>query len=120
MLNNFDKNKSPFKVPENYFRDFNSGIMDKLPQKELPKAKIVPLWRRIAPWTAVAAAFCGVLFMLGVFDKGTLSDSDAFADSKGLVANSGIAVSSSMEDDYFSFLEDEVANMEYRELMFDN
>lgn len=46
MLDNFDKSKKPFKVPENYFENFNNRIMDQLPSKEEPKAKIVPLWRK--------------------------------------------------------------------------
>lgn len=109
MLENIDKNKSPFKVPENYFENFNTEIMSKLPTKEEKKEKIVPLWRKIVPWTAVAAIFFGVLFITGVFRQGTQLDS---------IVTSSIA-SNSIEEDYFLFLEDEVAEAQYREIVFD-
>lgn len=111
MLENIDKNKNPFKVPENYFENFNADIMSKLPTKEEKKAKIVPLWRKVVPWTAVAAVFFGVLFMTGVFKQGT-----SFMQPNS-VMTSGVA-SSSLEDDYFLFLEDEVADANFREMMY--
>jgi len=118
MLDNFDKNKNPFKIPENYFENFNNEIMGKLPEKEIEKAKIVPLWKKIVPWTAVAAAFFGILFTTGVFNRSTVADPTAIG-GHDTVISSGIA-SSSIEDDYFLFIEDEVANARYREIMFSN
>lgn len=112
MLENIDKNKNPFKVPENYFENFNSEMMDKLPTKEEKKTKIVSLWRKIVPWTAVAAMLFGALFMTGVIKQGT-------TDSMQLnsIISSSIA-SNSLEEDYFLFLEDEVADAQYKEMMF--
>lgn len=113
MLENIDKNKNPFKVPENYFENFNTEIMSKLPTKEEKKTKIAPLWRKIVPWTAVAAMFFGILFITGVFKQG---DNTMQINS---VVSSGVA-SNSLEEDYFLFLEDEVADAKYREIMFSN
>lgn len=110
MLENFDKNKNPFKVPENYFENFNSSIMEKLPEKESKKAKIVPLWKKVLPWTAAAAIFCGVIFTTGILDKGTASDP---------VITNGLT-SSSLEEDYYLFVEDEVAKSQYKEMMYSN
>lgn len=111
MLVNFDKKRSPFKVPENYFENFNAEIMTKLPAKE-PKKKVVPMWKKIVPWTAVAAALFGVLFMTGVFRQGggTVGQTNS-------VLSSGIA-SNSVEEDYILFLEDEVSDAYYKEMMF--
>lgn len=111
MLDNFDKTKNPFKVPENYFENFNREIMENLPAKE-NKAKIIPLWKKVLPWTAAAAIFCGVLFTTGVLEKSSKTD----------LTNPNVTVSqnlsSSLEDDYFLFLEDEVVKSQYKEMIY--
>lgn len=117
MLEKFDKNNNPFKVPENYFENFNSEIMGKLPEKQAKKVKIVSLWKKIVPWTAVAAVFFGILFTTGVFNQGV--GTATITDQYDAMISNGIA-SSSMEDDYFLFIEDEVANAKYREMMYSN
>lgn len=108
MLDNFDKTKSPFKVPENYFENFNREIMESLPAKE-NKAKIIPLWKKVLPWTAAAAIFCGVIFTTGVLDKSSKADSNVTISPN---------LSSSLEDDYFLFLEDEVVKSQYKEMVY--
>ncbi|WP_108822773.1 hypothetical protein [Dysgonomonas sp. Marseille-P4361] len=113
MLEKFDKNSNPFKVPENYFENFNAEIMTKLPAKETQK-KVIPMWKKVFPWTAVAAALFGVLFMTGVFRQGTGTTGQT-----NIYLSSGIA-SNSVEEDYFLFLEDEVSDAYYKEIMFSN
>jgi hypothetical protein len=108
MLDNFDKTKKPFKVPENYFENFNGSIMEKLPAKD-NKAKIVPLWKKVLPWTAAAAIFCGVLFTTGVLKK-------SYPDDQPVAISA--TLSSSLEDDYFLFLEDEVVKLQYQEAIY--
>lgn len=120
MLEKIDKNKNPFKVPENYFENFNADIMSKLPEKQIKQVKIVPLWREIVPWTAVAAIFFGILFTTGIFYQSTVTTPSAFMEQDDTVILNGIASSSSMEDDYFLFIEDEVSNAKYREIMYSN
>jgi len=114
MLDNFDKNKNPFKVPENYFRDFNVEIMEKLPAK----AKRVPLWRKMVPATAVAAVFGGILFLSGIFNNHSSVTDQSVADRNISVASSGIAASD--EEDYYSFIEDEVFKSKYKEIVYNN
>ncbi len=108
MLDNFDKTKNPFKVPENYFENFNREIMGSLPAKE-NKAKIIPLWKKVLPWTAAAAIFCGVLFTTGVLEKSSKADPNVTISPN---------LSSSLEDDYFLFLEDEVVKSQYKEMVY--
>ncbi|GAB6008514.1 hypothetical protein FACS1894179_09800 [Bacteroidia bacterium] len=108
MLDKFDKTKNPFKVPENYFEDFNRSIMESLPAKE-NKARIVPLWKKVLPWTAAAAIFCGVLFTTGVLEKSGKVDPNVTISSN---------LSSSLEDDYFLFLKDEVVKSQYKEMVY--
>lgn len=112
MLDNFDKKKSPFKVPDNYFENFNAEIMGKLPEKEIEKRKIVPLWKKVLPWTAAAAVFCGVIFSTGILNQKTTAEPEP-------VVASAMA-SSSEEEDYYLFLEDEVAKAKYRDVMYSN
>ncbi|WP_029903983.1 hypothetical protein [Prevotella sp. 10(H)] len=101
MLDKIDKSKTPFKIPENYFENFNAEMMDKLPSKQTEKAKIVPLWKKVLPWSAAAAMLCGIVFSTGVFKQNATEDPEPVISS---------AVASSVdEDDYYHFLEDEVA-----------
>ncbi|MDP4269542.1 MAG: hypothetical protein Q8909_05395 [Bacteroidota bacterium] len=51
-------NAQPFKVPENYFEQFNSRMMESLPEKEIKKEEKVPvysLWNRVKPMFYMAA-----------------------------------------------------------------
>jgi hypothetical protein len=119
MLDNFDKNKNPFKIPENYFENFNAEIMDKLPVKNIQKVKIVPLWKKVIPWTAVAAVFGGVLYLTGILNHtSTISDPTMIAEQPESVIASGIA--SSDEDDYYAFLEEEVDKAKYKDIFYNN
>ncbi len=109
MLDKIDKKANPFKVPENYFENFNNKIMEQLPHKEVKKSKIVPLWKKVVPWTAAAAILCGVIFSTGVLEKGTTPGSAPMADSKS---------ASYDEEDYFLFLEDEVMSSQFKDMMY--
>ena len=51
--------KMPFKVPENYFADFNARIVDELPQREFNAPKTIPMWDKVKPWVYLAAMFLG-------------------------------------------------------------
>ncbi|MBQ8281973.1 MAG: hypothetical protein IKA86_01830 [Paraprevotella sp.] len=59
--------KNPFLVPEGYFENFTSKVMDALPElKTSPKTVNKEMgharWKRIAIFAA-AAAICGAMFM---------------------------------------------------------
>lgn len=117
MLNNIDKNKSPFKVPENYFENFNMKIMDQLPEKEVKK-NIVPLWKKVLPWTAVAAAIFGVLFFVGVFD-GDVNPGKFIAEQKrNNVETMNVSLEEDEIEDYYLFLQDEVNKSQYKEMLY--
>ena len=61
-FNNLDKidKSNPFKVPDNYFENFNKEIMKNLPEKEYPKPIKVTMWDRVKPWVYLAAMFAGL------------------------------------------------------------
>lgn len=60
---------SGFKVPENYFDDFNKKMAAMLPDIEITPVDIKPtMWQRIKPLAYLAAMFAGVWCMMTVFN----------------------------------------------------
>ena len=59
---------SGFKVPENYFDDFNKRMKAMLPDVEITPVDIKPtMWQRLKPLAYLAAMFAGVWCMMTVF-----------------------------------------------------
>ena len=57
-----------FKVPENYFDDFNKKMAEMLPDVEITPVDIKPtMWQRIKPFAYLAAMFAGIWCMMSVF-----------------------------------------------------
>lgn len=76
LLNKYGKNPG-FKVPENYFADFNQRMADMLPDVEITPVDIKPtMWQRVKPLAYLAAMFAGVWCMMSVFSYYTSSNSD--------------------------------------------
>lgn len=122
MLDKPTKQKNLFKVPENYFENFNAEIMDKLPAKK--QVKIVPLWKKVLPWTAVAAVLTGLILTIGLMNNSedTVADhiggKDASNDEN--VISSTRQLSAAEEDDYFKYLEDEATRSSYRDMLYND
>lgn len=127
-MNNLEdiKKQNPFKVPENYFENFNVDIMSKLPQKdnktteEHKDIKQKPtLWKKILPWTAVAAACCGILVFIGIFpgqDATTINDKTTAQQSKDAIttnASTSNIASTPESEEFYLFLEDETTKSLY-------
>ncbi|WP_455592435.1 hypothetical protein [Bacteroides sp.] len=57
-----------FKVPEDYFENLTSEVMNKLPEKEKPAFETEKLttWTRIRPWVYMAAMFIGAFLIIRV------------------------------------------------------
>ncbi len=67
IKNRLGKN-NPFTVPEGYFDQFTSHLMDKLPERELKKSPVRPTqFRRMKPWLYAAACICVAAFCAAVF-----------------------------------------------------
>lgn len=70
ILKGLGKNPG-FKVPENYFEEFNKRMLDSLPEKEI-KTKVIEkpsMWVRIRPVVYAAASFAGIWCMITVFNQ---------------------------------------------------
>ena len=64
-----------FKVPENYFDDFNKRMTEMLPDVEITPVDVKPtLWQRVKPLAYLAAMFAGVWCMMQVFGYFTTSN----------------------------------------------
>lgn len=73
--------RTPFKVPDGYFDDLTSRIMQNIPERSHPveEARIVGMgfsrWRRLRPIAIAAASICVAVFGMGIYlhggDKGT-------------------------------------------------
>ena len=58
-----------FKVPENYFEDFNKNMVAMLPDVEITPVDVKPtMWQRVRPLVYLAAMFAGVWCMMSVFN----------------------------------------------------
>lgn len=101
---------NPFTVPENYFENLTSEVMNKLPEQEAPRfvMKKVTTWDRVKPWVYMAAMFVGAALIIKVasynpnpFEDKQIAVTDTATDSE-MVYDGYIdyAVNQSMMDDY--------------------
>lgn len=120
MLNKVDRNKNPFQVPENYFENFNAEIMNKLPEKaNMPSVKKISLWKKVLPWTAVAAILCGVILNWNkiseaVYQPANVAETDVLPE-KSSINQQGLA--SLSEEDFYQYVEDQVTASAMKEML---
>ena len=73
LLNKYGKDPG-FKVPENYFADFNQRMAEMLPDVEITPVDAKPtMWQRVKPLVYMAAMFAGVWCIMSVFSDLTTS-----------------------------------------------
>ncbi|PXV63859.1 hypothetical protein CLV62_112108 [Dysgonomonas alginatilytica] len=113
MLNNIEKN-NPFRVPENYFQNFNEEIMNKLPEKKEQK-KIVPLWKSVGKWVAAAAVVTGIAVLGTNYMENHSPDINNFSKESYAPADENLV---SLENDYYQFLEDEATQLVYKDAVY--
>ena len=67
ILNKYGKDAG-MKVPDGYFQELESNILDSLPPYvSQPKQLELSRWQRIRPYVYLAAMFCGIWLMMKVF-----------------------------------------------------
>lgn len=124
-LKEIDNSNNPFKVPENYFAQFNKEIMDRLPEKEFFAPKPVPLWDRVKPWVYLAAMFIGMYFTINflVQRNGNLGNSTQPIVSEHLSTSvpssenywSTVQMS---EDEFYKYIEEQLVDDVYFDYMY--
>ena len=98
--------ENPFKVPEGYFADFTSKMMDKLPEKmKVPENARISTWTKLKPLLYMAAMFVGAALIIRVASSGYESSSKnmASADEDSVVISDEMidyAVEGTRMDDY--------------------
>ena len=126
ILNKYGKNPG-FKVPENYFEDFNQRMADMLPDVEITPVDIKPtMWQRVKPLVYMAAMFAGVWCMLHVFSmftdtsnlNGVRAVAEKLHDDKNNVED--FMMSGSVSDYDILYYEDSVAMSNEGEVPLDN
>ncbi|KXB36788.1 hypothetical protein HMPREF1870_02616 [Bacteroidales bacterium KA00344] len=78
--------RTPFKVPEGYFDDLASQIMQNIPEQsyQVEGVRIVEMkesrWRRLRPIAIAAASVCVAVFGMGIYlhsgERGTIVSHD--------------------------------------------
>lgn len=115
------KKDVPFKVPENYFTQFNETIMAKLPEKVIEPVKPISLWDKSKVWVYMAAMFLGLIFTMKVFVVTT----DTTNPTKKNTASTTISQQDNWndvkisEDDFFNYIETQFEDESYYNLVYD-
>ncbi|WP_418699235.1 hypothetical protein [Bacteroides sp.] len=96
--------ENPFRVPDGYFENLTSEVMNRLPEKEKLAAvqKESTTWERVRPWLYMTAMFIGAALIIRVAssDRTPAGDNLAADDTDDEIEYINMAVENSMLDDY--------------------
>lgn len=88
--------KNPgFKVPENYFNDFNAKLLESLPEVKITEEVKPTMWVRVRPFIYMAAMFAGVWLMMNIFSIGK---SSASSEQRAAQISAGVAVEKNADE----------------------
>ena len=96
--------ENPFRVPDGYFENLTSEVMNRLPEKEkLTAVQTEPtMWQKVKPWLYMTAMFIGAALIIRVAsaDRTPATDQIAMDDTETKMEYINMAVENSMLDDY--------------------
>ena len=97
--------ENPFRVPEGYFENLTSEVMNRLPEKEkLIAVQTEPtMWQKVRPWLYMAAMFVGAALIIRVASSDrtpAATDRMAADETETEMEYINMAVDNSMLDDY--------------------
>lgn len=84
-----------FKVPDNFFNDFNAKMMEALPEVKITEEEKPTMWVRVRPFVYMAAMFAGVWLMMNIF---SLGKSSATGEQRVANISAGVAVDKNADD----------------------
>ena len=84
-----------FKVPENYFAEFNTKLMESLPEVKITEEVKPTLWVRVRPFVYMAAMFAGVWLMMNIF---SLGKSSATGEQRAAQISAGVSNEKNAEE----------------------
>ncbi|WP_352422505.1 hypothetical protein [Proteiniphilum sp.] len=125
-LEEIDKTKNPFKVPENYFAQFNQEIMNRLPEKEIVVPEPVSMWDRAKPWVYLAAMFVGLYITIDFLMKTPGNDNMAENQIASQQTLSGSYENTDnywstvqiTEEEFYQYLEEQLVDDSYFDYMY--
>ena len=123
-LKEIDKTKNPFKVPDNYFAQFNEEIMSRLPEKEYVAPRQVPLWDKVKPWVYLAAMFVGMYFTVNFLTRNTDKEQITTEQSATAIQPGTSPVDNYWstiyiaEEEFYQFLEEQIVDDGYYDYMY--
>lgn len=94
ILDKLGKNPG-FKVPENYFNDFNAKLLESLPEVKITEEVKPTMWVRVRPFIYMAAMFAGVWLMMNIFSIGK---SSASSEQRATQISAGVAVEKNADE----------------------
>ena len=95
--------ENPFRVPEGYFGNFASDLMERLPEKEKVEAARKPTtWEKVRPLLYMAAMFVGAMLLIRVASMhyAPAGSPDQEAELEAEMEYIDMAMENSMLDDY--------------------
>ncbi|WP_018669517.1 hypothetical protein [Bacteroides gallinarum] len=97
--------ENAFRVPEGYFENLTSEVMNRLPEKEKPafEKREVTMWERVKPWVYMTAMFAGAALIIRVASSDptpAATDRMAADEADTEMEYINMAVDNSMLDDY--------------------
>ena len=97
--------ENPFRVPEGYFENLTSEVMNRLPEKEkLIAVQTEPtMWQKVRPWLYMTAMFIGAALIIRVASSNhapAASDCMAADETEVEMEYIDMAVDNTMLDDY--------------------
>ena len=94
ILDKLGKNPG-FKVPDNYFNDFNAKLLESLPEVKITEEVKPSMWVRVRPFIYMAAMFAGVWLMMNIFSIGK---SSASSEQRAAQISAGVAVEKNADE----------------------
>ena len=97
--------ENAFRVPEGYFENLTSEVMNRLPEKEKPafEKREVTMWERVKPWVYMTAMFAGAALIIRVASSDptpAATDRTAADEADTEMEYINMAVDNSILDDY--------------------
>lgn len=124
-LEEIDKSNNPFKVPENYFAQFNEDIINRLPEKEIFAPKPIPLWEKLKPWVYLAAMFIGMYYTINFLvnkNEGTNNAPQTIVSEQlstnSLGSENYWSTVQMSEEEFYQYLEDQLVDEVYFDYMY--
>lgn len=118
-LEEIDRKRNPFKVPDNYFARLNEEIMNHLPEQEIVPPRTVPLWDKVKPWVYMAAMFVGLYITIQFLTRQADNDNVASRQSVVQIQESYWSTVQVTEEEFYQYLEEQLVEEGYFDYMYD-